>query len=207
MPVDRPNQSFIEEMRALELAYLHATDEIGHSGFGGGRERWVEERSPLIEALDADGSFLDVGCANGLLAADVVSWAAVRGHAVEPFGIDLGHQLVEMAKQRMPGYAANFVVADAWDWEPRRSWDYVYSLVNLAPRDLVSQWFERLSRWVAPGGRLIIGAYGSRSRGRAPADPGSMLRLAGYTVAGESFGSDVTRFAWVDVARPSPTEH
>ena len=36
------------------------------SGFNGSPERWREARHGIVEAIDGDGSFLDVGCANGL---------------------------------------------------------------------------------------------------------------------------------------------
>ena len=62
-----PPAGFLEDARGLKAAYLTSDDPIRQSGFGGGRGRWVSERSPLVEAIDADGDFLDVGCANGLL--------------------------------------------------------------------------------------------------------------------------------------------
>jgi len=37
---------------------------------------------------------------------------------------------------------------------------------------------------VAPGGRLIVGAYGSRSRGLAPFDVAAVMRDLGWPVAG-----------------------
>lgn len=193
-----PDDRFVDEARALEAAYLESDDPIVQSGFSGGRERWVAERSPLLEAIDTDGDFLDVGCANGLLAADVVDWAAQRGHVIVPHGVDLGADLIELARQRHPGQADNFVVADAWQWVPERQWRYVYSLLDLAPEDLWCVWIERLLEWVKPGGRLIIGSYGSRSDEIEPADVATVLTGCGVQVAGASTGGDpiVTRFAW-----------
>jgi hypothetical protein len=40
----------------------------GESGFGGDEARWERARRPIISAIDCDGTFLDVGCANGLLS-------------------------------------------------------------------------------------------------------------------------------------------
>jgi hypothetical protein len=56
-----------------------------------------------------------------------------------------------------------------------------------------------LRRYVESGGYLIVGAYGSRSRGVLPADVSALLRLADLPVAGEaSVGSPVVAtFAWV----------
>jgi hypothetical protein len=60
---------------------------------------------------------------------------------------------------------------------------------------------KRLHReFVAPGGRLIIGSYGSRSRGRAPWDMQSWLKSIGLKVAGRSAGGEprITSFFWIN---------
>ncbi|MGH8945824.1 MAG: class I SAM-dependent methyltransferase [Acidimicrobiia bacterium] len=195
-----PDPDFMLEAKALEMAYLGSDDPILQSGFHGGRERWVAERSPLIDAIHRDGTFLDVGCANGLLAADVVDWAAERGYRIEPFGIDLGRRLVALARQRLPEHAVNFVAADAWTWAPDRRWTFVYSLLDLGPMDLWCQWLRRLHGWVEPDGRLIVGSYGSRSRGEDPMDVRRVLEDCGIEVAGSSVGGEgpIARFTWAN---------
>lgn len=109
--------------------------------------------------------------------------------------------LVGLARLRLPEQAANFVAADAWNWEPGRAWDFVYSLLDLAPDGLTSVWLERLAGWVTPGGRLIIGSYGSRSRRTSPVDVASVLSNCGHSVAGAATGGDppITSFAWADL--------
>jgi len=196
--VGKPEPEFIEEARNLESAYLESDDPMVQSGFSGGRGRWVSERSPLVKAIDRDGDFLDVGCANGLLAEDVVIWAAERGFSLTPHGIDLGIGLVELARGRLPSFSENFFVADAWAWEPGRRWAFVYTVLDLAPADLWCQWLQRLMEWVEPGGRLIVGSYGSRKRDIAPDDVEKVMRGCGLSVEGASPGGDPTtsRFAW-----------
>lgn len=196
--MDRPNPEFLEQSRKLEAAYLRSDDPIVQSGFSGSRKRWVVERSPLVDAIEYDGDFLDVGCANGLLAADVTKWAAERGFSVTPHGVDLGPGLVKLARERHPRFADNFLVADAWTWKPDRRWTFVYSLLDLAPEDLWCHWLWRLKEWVEPGGRLIVGSYGSRSRDLSPVDVAALMERCGLTVSSSSHGGDpvVTRFAW-----------
>jgi SAM-dependent methyltransferase len=196
----RPDPDFLTEMESFQEVYLSSDDPIARSGFSGGRERWVAERSPIVEAIVRDGDFLDVGCANGLLLEDIVVWAASDGHAIVPYGVDIGSDLIELAKRRLPRFAANLVVADAWSWEPMRSWDHVFSLVDLAPDDMGCEWLARLAGWAAPGGRLIIGSYGSRSRGVEPVDVAGVLARCGYAVTGEAFAGEpaISRFAWTD---------
>lgn len=196
----RPPPRFMARSKSLESAYLESDDPIEQSGFHGGRERWVAERSPLVEGIHRDGTFLDVGCANGLLAADVVEWAGQRGFDLIPYGVDLGTRLIDLARERLPEQAENFVVADAWAWEPGRQWTFVYSLLDLSPDELRCQWIRRLYGWVGPGGRLIIGSYGSKSRGEAPVDVAQVLEECGVEVAGSSAGGEgpLTRFTWAN---------
>ena len=188
----------MRQARELEAAYLESGEPERQAGFSGGRERWVAERSPLIEAIDRDGSFLDVGCANGLLAQDVVAWTAERGHSISPFGIDLGPGLVELARERVP--EGEFYVADLWTWEPDRQWTYVYSLLDLTPDELQCEWLRRLLGWIEPDGRLIIGSYGGRTPHNPPVDVAGVLKDCGLGVVGESSGGDpvLTRFAWTE---------
>lgn len=202
----RPNADFMAAARALETAYLESDDPIRQSGFHGGRDRWVAERSPLVDGIAGDGDFLDVGCANGLLVSDLVTWAAAKGHRIAPYGVDLGVQLIDLARQRMVEHQENFVVADAWTWQPDRQWAYVYSLLDLSPPDLRCEWLRRLYGWVEPGGTLIVGAYGSCSQGRLPEDVHETLRTCGFEVTGSSAGGDgtTTRFAWVSRGADRP---
>jgi hypothetical protein len=72
-----------DEWRAIEAAYLAADDPRGGSGFHGDAERWERLRRPIVTAVDRDGAFLDVGCANGHLLESVVAWAAADGHRIE----------------------------------------------------------------------------------------------------------------------------
>lgn len=190
---------FIAEHRALEPLYLSSDDDLRRSGYSAGPERWTAERSPLVDGIDRDGTFLDVGCANGRLAEDVVRWAAERGHRIEAYGVDLGPRLIELARRRFPG--DRFVAADAWEWDPGRRWTFVYAMLDQAPDDMACVWFERLAGWVEPGGRLIVGDYGSRHRGVEPRHVAEVLADCGFDPIGTAAGGEpvVTRFAWVAV--------
>jgi hypothetical protein len=81
-------------IRLLEPAYLRATTAEGGSGFGGDAVRWRARRGMIVDGIHRDGTFLDLGCANGLLMESVVQWAAERGHRIEPYGVDLAPGLV-----------------------------------------------------------------------------------------------------------------
>ena len=100
-----------------------------------------------------------------------------------------------------PNHPDNFWAGDAWKWEPPRSFTYVYSLLDLAPGEMVGSWLDRLASWVEPRGRLIIGSYGSKSRRIDPEDVPAALERSGLNVVGSSSGGDgpVVRFAWAQL--------
>jgi SAM-dependent methyltransferase len=192
---------FLAHIRSLEDAYLAADDPILQSGFHGGSERWRAEREPILQAVERDGSFLDIGCANGHLLECLIAWARERGTALEPFGVDIGPRLIAAAKQRLPAFGANFWVANAWDWRPPQRFRYVYTLNDCVPPEMLRAHVVRLlERAVEPGGRLIVGSYGSRSRGEPPLKIAEALASFGLEVAGRAYGGEptVTAFAWTD---------
>lgn len=193
--------AFLRELADLEAAYLRADDPIRQSGFGGGAERWRAEREPILDAIETDGDILDIGCANGYLLECLAGWGRERGLHLTPYGLDHGESLIELARRRLPAYADNFYVANAWDWQPPRRFRYAYMLYDCVPLDYLAEWIRgALERIVAPGGRLILGAYGSRSRGTPPFDIAGSIESAGLRVGGTATGGEppITVFAWID---------
>ena len=192
--------AFLRQLAELEAAYLRASDPIAQSGFHGGPVRWRAEREPILDAITEDGDILDVGCANGYLLECLVGWGRERGLMLTPYGLDQGARLIELARGRFSGLEDHFSVGNAWDWEPPRTFRYVYQLLDVIPDEYLAAHLPRLlARFVAPGGRLIVGDYGSHSRGIPARDVAAVLRGAGLTVAGTSVADSVqrTRFAWV----------
>lgn len=192
---------FLLKLEALEAAYLSEADPIRQSGFGGGPARWRAEREPILRAVERNGDFLDIGCANGYLLECLIRWGGETGMALTPHGLDFGPGLINLARQRFPRYKANFGIGNAWDWHPPQKYTYVYTLYDCVPLHFLEEYVRRLlARMVRPGGRLIVGAYGSRSQNLPPFDISSFLAACGHDVAGTSHGGDppVARFAWVD---------
>jgi hypothetical protein len=200
-PEDLP-QDFLQKLATLEASYLAAPDPLRQSGFGGGARRWQAERGPILDALDRDGSFLDIGCANGYLLECLRDWAWQRRRIVlEPHGLDQGAGLIALAKQRLPEYADNLHVGNGWNWRPPCRFQFVYTLNDCVPAGYLAAYLKRIIEvMILPGGRLIVGAYGSRSSGTPPMAVAETLQSMGMAVAGTSSGGDppVTAFAWTD---------
>jgi len=176
----------------FEQAYLATEDPRAQSGFGGSSERWEAARRPIVEAIDQGGTFLDVGCANGLLMESVVEWAPVE---IEPYGVDFAPGLVELACTRLPQWANRIWVGDAATWEPPFRFDFVHSRFEIGH-------FERLRGF---GRRLIVSSDGSFRTPDSPrAEPvADRLRELGLDVTGELYRrSDEHQVeiavAWVD---------
>jgi SAM-dependent methyltransferase len=192
--------AFLDRLRELESSYLRATDPIRQSGFGGGHERWRTERVLVLDAVPGDGDFLDIGCANGYLLECLVQWGQERHVRLTPYGVDFGAKLIALAKQRLPQYASHFWVANAWEWMPPRQFRYVYSLYDCVPVELLMEYIRRLvTRYVEPGGTLIMGAYGSYSKQEAARNIAQDLVAAGFRVAESSSRGalPVSRVAWI----------
>src|SRR5262249_60671067 len=72
------------------------------SGFGRDERDWERFRRPIVAAIRTSGTFLDIGCANGLLMEDVSRWARADGYAIEPYGLEISETLADVARQRLP---------------------------------------------------------------------------------------------------------
>lgn len=139
-----------------ELHYLADGDPYRGSGHSGDTATWEQGRRPIAEAVDRPGTFLDIGCANGLLMESLAEWADV-----EPYGLDFAPQLVEAARRRLPQWADRIWLGDALTWEPPRRFDFVRTELVYVPSRRRLEYVERLlARFVAPGGRLLVCGYG-----------------------------------------------
>jgi hypothetical protein len=83
-------------------AYLAGDNPRAQSGSDGSVGDWEHKRGLLADAVDRDGSFLDVGCASGYLMETLAAWCRQRGYAVEPYGLDIAPELADLARRRLP---------------------------------------------------------------------------------------------------------
>lgn len=158
-----------DNVRVLEEHYLRAPTPEAQSGKTGDPALWEISRRLVVRAAHHGGTFLDVGCANGLLMESVHRWAAEDGTTLEPYGVDASARLVELARSRLPHWRDRLYVGDALTWVPPRRFDFVHTMVDLVPPGRRAEWLRRmLVEFVAPGGRLVVRDYegiGDRLRG------------------------------------------
>ena len=147
----------------FEDAYLVTGDAPRASGCNSGAEGWEIGRRPIAEAVHRGGSFLDVGCANGLLMESIAGWSQ---HPLEPYGLDFAPRLVELARSRLPQWTNRIFLGDVLEWQPPRRFDFVRTELVYAPPDRERELVERLLGWLEPGGRLIVCGYGDPVRVR-----------------------------------------
>ena len=72
------------------------------SGKSGTAEDWERSRSHVADAIDRDGSFLDVGCANGYLLECLDRWTSFE---IEPYGLEISPDLAALAPVGLHGHA------------------------------------------------------------------------------------------------------
>jgi diadenosine tetraphosphate (Ap4A) HIT family hydrolase/SAM-dependent methyltransferase len=166
-----------EVARIIVPAYTAATTPWGGSGKGGSREDWEHARSHVAHAIDRDGSFLDVGCANGYLLECLPDWTPRR---IDRYGLDIAPELVELARRRLPQLAGRFFVGNALHWTPPRSFTYIRTSLEYVPRNRRRDLVDRLA---ASCERLIIGVFSEETDARPTEE---LIRSWGYRIAGRS---------------------
>ena len=191
---DRARQAFFARNRSALAAYYLADpgNPYQQSGRATGAARWEETRRPIANAVHRSGSFLDVGCANGLLLQTVAEWVGERGLAIEPHGIDFIPELVELAIERVPN--GTFHVANAWDWTPPQQYTFVRTSVEYVPPADRPEFVLRQHSWVESEGRLIVCWYPDRYG--EPIDVLALMADCGFEVGGVLRPQDHT-IVWV----------
>ena len=191
-------------IRLTDAVYLAETTPQGGSGFHGSAEAWRATHEGICDAIDRDGTFLDVGCANGHLVECLEAWSAERGHRIEGHGVDISGALIDLAIRRLPRPADTFWVGDAQTWIPPggRRFDFVHTLLDLArPTQQTELIRHVLDRVVAPGGRLIVSQYmhSEPDRWAEPTLTGLGFNIAGVSSRATPFGRhQIAPCAWID---------
>jgi hypothetical protein len=185
-----------EAMAALVVpAYLAAETPQGGSGSSRDDAGWERARSLLVAAVAPGETFLDVGCANGLLMESMAAWAAV-----EPYGLDISPELVERARGRLPQWADRIWVGNAAVWTPPRRFDVVRTGLDYVPPPRRAALLEHLLSYSS---RVVVGVFNEERDARA------LERLvvdAGFAIEGRAERPHphpqlAYRAFWIDASR------
>jgi SAM-dependent methyltransferase len=186
-------------------AYLAGDSPRAQSGHSGDASRWEAARRLLLEAVTTDGSFLDVGCANGHLLECLRRWAAEDGLALDPWGVEISGELADLARERLPAWRGQIFVGNALDWRAPRRFDFVRTNVDYVPSRRRPEFLRRLlADVVEPGGRLIVGVFNEETDDAALEGAATSwgLTIAGRTERPHPDTPELVRRAfWID-ARP-----
>jgi SAM-dependent methyltransferase len=197
----------------LEDSYVAADergDVCGGSGSSGDMVRWRARHQPIASAFNRDGTWLDIGCANGLLMATLPDWVAEKGHTVQAYGLDLSARIAERARIRYPRFTDRIWTGDVMSFEPPNRFDFVTALSDAVAPNRCAAMVERIARlYLKKSGRVILSCYGPGgfiTATKASADdPRRFVVEAGMRAAGyaencdEASGLLKTRTAWADV--------
>jgi SAM-dependent methyltransferase len=126
----------------------------------------------LIERLAPRGDVLEIACGTGLWTQHL----APRARSLT--AIDSSPEMVELAQTRL-GDGVDFVVADAFEWEPRRRYDSVFFgfWLSHVPRSRLASFWRLLDRCLArDGGRVLFVDEGAP---RASLEPNRLAGSAG----------------------------
>jgi SAM-dependent methyltransferase len=196
---------FEKEKLFHEAKYLAGSSPRQQSGFGRDERDWERFRKPVVAAVRKSGTFLDIGCASGLLMEDVARWARQDGYAIEPYGLDISEKLAALARERLPRWRERIFVGNALYWEPPLRFDYVRTELMYVRPHTRREYVERLlARVVAPEGRAILCSYGSSRPEGVRAEPlldelkDWNLDVDGvHDVVSTEHGFIITRVVWV----------
>ena len=111
------------------------------------RHDWLEH---LLAVLPREARVVELGCGNGTRETRALA------ERTQLTGVDLSAAQLRRARERVPG--AEFVHGDLTSIEfDAGSLDAVaaFYVLNHVPRELLPGLFERIHRWLRPGGHLL----------------------------------------------------
>jgi hypothetical protein len=161
--LSREEEEFFRSEQSIhERKYLAGTNPRQQSGFGRDEHDWRRFRRPIADAINKNGRFLDIGCANGLLMESVEAWAREDGRILEPYGLDISARLADLARSRLPAWRDRIFVGNVLVWTPPTTFDFVRTELVYVPGPRRREYIHRLlNTFVADDGRLIVCSYGS----------------------------------------------
>jgi SAM-dependent methyltransferase len=153
-----PDEDLLEEQSGYYEARAPEYDDVwfrrGRYDLGpDGNARWFAETGRLEAIIDAaamTGDVLELACGTGLFTRRL---APLAGRLT---AVDASGAVIEINAGRVGDPSVRYLQADVFRWEPYRRFDHIFFgffLSHVPPHMLEALW-ERLGRWLAPGGRV-----------------------------------------------------
>lgn len=118
-----------------------------------------------------------MGCANGYLMECLPRWTTFR---VEPYGLDLAPELVELARRRLPEWDDRIFAGNALTWRRPRRFEYIRTGLDYVP---AHRRRELVGRLLGACDRLVVGVFNEHETERTTEE---LLRSWGYRIGGRS---------------------
>ena len=142
--------------------YLSHDNPRAQSGHSGNEFHYLFSHRPITDAIYKNGTFCDIGCANGHLMEMTHKWAAEIGFDLRVYGVDISEGLIELAKKRIPHWHDNFFIGNAHYWKPEQKFDYIHIMgggPEFANDDHHIVFKHYMENYLVDGGRFIVGPY------------------------------------------------
>ncbi|MFD1676395.1 class I SAM-dependent methyltransferase [Alicyclobacillus fodiniaquatilis] len=143
--------------------YLESDNPRGQSGHSEDEYHYSLSHLMILEAINKDGSFIDVGCANGYLLESLEKWTkGLRYYNIEFHGLDISEGLIDLAIKRLPDWKDRLFIGNALYWAPEeKKYDFVcVKELSYVPINKQQSFLDHLfNNYVAPKGRLLLGSY------------------------------------------------
>jgi len=139
-----------------------AYDRIADKFFAD-RSTQLRERKYLdltVAGLPVGASVLDLGCGTGRPIAEEL---VARGYVVT--GVDGSAKMLEIARRNLPGMRLIHARMEDVEFAQRFSAAIVWDSLFHVPRDQHAAIYAKLSRWIEPGGRLLLSSGGTEDTG------------------------------------------
>jgi len=190
--------------RECTQLYLSRDNPRAQSGHGSDVYRWRNIRWMILEPIHQDGTFIDIGAANGHLIESLDQWMRNTDVQVDFYGLEISQGLFDLARHRLPDFSSRLFLGNALYWKPPFAFDYVYSMILPdIPCDLRKSFLDNLyTHYVKPGGRLILGPWSDQAMEEEISQIG--YTLSGYcekTVPGST--DEIKRIVWIDKKHPA----
>jgi demethylmenaquinone methyltransferase/2-methoxy-6-polyprenyl-1,4-benzoquinol methylase len=140
-----------------------------------GNARWFEETARLeaaVESFGATGQVLELACGTGLFTRQLAT------RATRLTALDASAAVLAVNRERIGDPSLEYVCADLFEWEPSPAhrYDVIFSsfLISHIPPPRFDAFWDRLRRWLAPGGRVFFcdDVAGGTAR---PSNPGESV--------------------------------